>query len=339
MNTDQQINYLIEKIQLDIVSDEIALSSILLKAKLLAFYLKSEKFKLWVENEINGYSDSDSVPAYRKFSPPALGYLSNGIYAQKNTPISLANLPEEIKDTFRVVRFTEGIPSVESIAARKDSVSFDWPADFVQVWNHYNKDNLGTYYCLQVNRPTDPSVFSQILITVRSRLQDFVLEVSDLPWKISEESRRGNDSVDRIFVQTVLSVNNSQEVVQEKNMTSFNQSGQTVNSQNNAGGDINIAGDINAKNIQNDKDFIHAIQKLKKDLLNASENGVLDAELVADVDFELASSIQEARKELPNKELVITPMEKAKKMLSDASVATEFITALMNLIAVGLTVF
>ncbi len=69
---------IVERIQEEILNPEVALHTILLKAKLLAHHLKNDRFKQWVKYELDGYSDIDKVPDYRIFYTPLLGYIFNG---------------------------------------------------------------------------------------------------------------------------------------------------------------------------------------------------------------------------------------------------------------------
>ncbi|MGI0494999.1 hypothetical protein ACN4EG_24705 [Alkalinema pantanalense CENA528] len=325
------MNEIVESIQKDILSSEASLSTILLKAKLLAHKLKNDSFKQWVKHEVDGYPNSKEVPDYRVIHTPLLGYIFNGWNGYSNIPISLYNTPDWFQETANKVHFTEGIQTVEELASREDSISFDWPAEHITIWNLYNQEQLahGGYQCHQVKRPVTSSVFAQILLTVRSRLQDFVLELSDLPWKV--EDRAMSDQVEKLV--SVIIYNNSQ----GGSVATFDQRDQQVYSQNNAARDIYIEGNTSIGKVQDTAEFIRELQKLKSQLFKAGEAQVIDAELVTDVDYELASAIQEARKPDPNKEAVLKPMEKAKNLLSKASGATEFITAIINLIAAGMT--
>jgi AbiTii len=325
-----EINEIVESIQREILTPEISLSTILLKAKLLAHKLKNDSFKQWVKHEVDGYLDYKEVPDYRVIHTPLLGYISNGWNGYKNMPISLFNTPDWFQKNANKVHFTEGIQTVEELALRKDFISFDWTAEQIMIWNLSNQDSSG-HQCYQVKRPVTSSIFSQILLTVRSRLQDFVLELSDLPWKLEDRAMR--DQVEKLV--SVIIHNNSQ----GGSVSTFDQREQQVYSQNNAARDIYIEGNTSIVNVQDTGEFIREVQKLKNQLFKAGEAQIIDTELVTDVDYELASAIQEARKPDPSKESVLKPMEKAKDLLSKASGATEFCTAIINLIAAGTTLF
>jgi hypothetical protein len=325
---------IVESIQKDILAPEISLSTVLLKAKLLAHHLKNDSFKQWVKHELDGYPGADEVPDYRVICTPLLAYIFNGWNGYSNIPISLYRTPDWFQETASKVRFIQGIQTVEELASQEESISFDWAAEQIMFWNYCNRDQLGYsgHQCYQVKRPVTPSIFAQILLTVRSRLQDFVLELSDLPWRMSENSAL-RDQIENLV--SVIIYNNTQ----RGTVATFDQREQQVYNQNNAAHDIHIKGDISISKVGNTSDFIRELQKLKSELFKAGDAQIIDAELVADVDFELASAIQEAKKPTSGKESVLKPMEKAKKLLSQSAGATEFVTAIINLIAAGITLF
>jgi len=325
------MNEIIESIQKDILNHEIPISVILLKAKILAYELKNDRFKQWVKYEMDGYPNHKDLPDYRIIKTQLFGFIFNGWNGYKNVPISLYGTPDCFQESAGKVHYFQGIKSIERIALKEDSIYFDWTAEQIELWNQFNQDQLAYtgHQCYQVRRPVSSSVFDQILLTVRSRLQDFVLEIIDLPWKV--EDRSVHDRLEKLV--SVVIYNNMQGV----SVATFDQREQQVCSQNNAARDIYIEGDTYIGKAQNTDEFIRELQKLKNQLFYASENQIIDANLVADVDYELASAIQEARKQTPIKDSVLKPMEKAKDLLSKASGATEFVTAIMNLIAVGMT--
>jgi len=258
-----------------------------------------------------------------------LHIFSNGWNGYKNLPISLIGTPDWFQERADKVHFTPGIRTVEEHASSDSHVSFTWSAEEIAIWNYHNPPGRGGHQCYEVRRPVSSSVFAQILLTVRSRLQDFVLELSDLPWKITRDL-----SLDEQIEQLVsVAIYNN---VHGATMTTFDQREQKVQNQNNAAHDINIKRNFNFDSIQNNDDFIRELKKLKSQLIMAGEAQVIDAELVTDVDYELASAIQEAKKTEPDKDSVLRPMERAKNLLSNATGTTEFITAIISLIAAGM---
>jgi len=64
---------LIKEIRDEVVNEEKSLTSVLRKAKIVAYSLQNDKFKNWIEAELNGYSEKDELPSYRKLISPVHG--------------------------------------------------------------------------------------------------------------------------------------------------------------------------------------------------------------------------------------------------------------------------
>lgn len=97
--------------------------------------------------------------------------------------------------------------------------------------------------------------------TVRSRLQDFILELSDIPWNMGERPL-ASDQIEKLVAVTIY--NNQGETV-----STFDQRGQQVQSQNNAARDVNISGGIG---VSNNADLVQAVRALRE-LLDQVEQG------------------------------------------------------------------
>lgn len=65
---------LLEEIRADVVNASMPLPSVLRKAKILAYKLRSDDLKRWVEQELGGYDcDSEQLPIYRRNETFSLG--------------------------------------------------------------------------------------------------------------------------------------------------------------------------------------------------------------------------------------------------------------------------
>ncbi|MDQ1612479.1 MAG: hypothetical protein QOG00_2410, partial [Pyrinomonadaceae bacterium] len=169
---------IIETIQRDILDPTVSLATILLKAKVLAHQLKNERFKQWVKYELDGYpNDMDDIPSYRIIETPLLAQIVGGRFTATDVPIGLANTPDWFREVASTIKFTQGIRAADEIAQEKHTVYFPWPADWIAIWEHACGSALGFQQLIGVKRPVAPQIFAQMVQTVRSRLQDFVLEL------------------------------------------------------------------------------------------------------------------------------------------------------------------
>jgi hypothetical protein len=71
---------ILEQIQTDLLNQDVPLSTILRKAKVLASQLHSEKLADWVSQELDGYKSDKDLPDYRVLGrlAVALGQMDTG---------------------------------------------------------------------------------------------------------------------------------------------------------------------------------------------------------------------------------------------------------------------
>ena len=119
--TDQDRD-LMEGIQTDILDPSIPLSSVLRKAKVLAYRLNNGEFKDWVSQELDGYTgDIDLLPDYRKSSTHSLGDFVGPFWStMRNTPIPTLGLSDELDEFAGSLSLFEGIRALESLLENEE---------------------------------------------------------------------------------------------------------------------------------------------------------------------------------------------------------------------------
>lgn len=215
---------IIKQIQYDIINPKVSLGTILLKAKVLAHYLGNHELKKWTKNELDGYPNTDSLPDYRITSTALLGTFFNGVYRHSNKIISIITIPPELRESFGKVYFPQGIVGLEEMAKSKNFRN-SMPGDWVELYNIFNAESLshGHYQLIEAYHPITNTSIVQTLGAIRSRLQDFVLEISSLPWDMAHEPPPA-EKIAKIFQVTIH--HNSGEI----NMSDFQQKdGDTYN--------------------------------------------------------------------------------------------------------------
>ena len=248
------MNDIIERIQQDILNPTASIGNILLKAKVLAHQLKNESFKKWVKYELDGYPDALKLPDYRLISAPLLATIMDAYGGARNMPISLSECPKDFQELVGPIRFTAGIRTAEELAQSSENHVSRWQRDWINFWNHCNAPKLEGFVAVEVKRPVTSQAFAQISDTVRSRLQDFILELSDPPWDMSEQPMPP-DQIERLVSVTIY--NNNEGAL----VSTFDQRNQQVQNQNNAARDINISGGIN-----NSAELFQAVRGLRNSL-------------------------------------------------------------------------
>ena len=156
------------------------LANTLRKAKVLTNTLQSPPgFDDWIDSELNGYTDPEIVPDYRRFSPASFG----DFYSPLREPvyglqILTDSLPTEVKDFAENVIINE---SVESLQARLEEIGENelrpWPPEMVTGASEATK--LSEDLVLHNAYQQIPALaFSEILNQVKNKLLDFLLRTA-----------------------------------------------------------------------------------------------------------------------------------------------------------------
>ena len=167
---------LINDIRKDLVTESASLSNTLRKAKILAHQLGLSELHQWADSELSGYEDRDQTPEYRWFRPNNLGTFfgpfGSGV---KNQLLPTNNLPEPLKSFAENLILQQSVSHLEAMMSQ-ESARFPWPAEFVEVARKYIV--IEGMQLVEVNQPIPRSVFSEVLDSVKTRLLDFVLDIS-----------------------------------------------------------------------------------------------------------------------------------------------------------------
>jgi YD repeat-containing protein len=309
MSSETIMQDIINSIQEDILNPNVKLSNILLKAKVLAYQLENDEFKQWIRQEINGYEDEDNIPNYRFIPTNSYGYMTNGYTTATHIPISTFSLPDWLRDQVQVVKFNHGVRSIEEISATMKEVSFDWPAEWLGI---LNQTTTNSFQYLQARRPVSSALFTQMLDVIRSKLQDFVLEISGLHWRVGQPAPP-SEQISHIFNITIA---NS---AQGGSMSTFDQRGQQVQYQYNAAGNINFA------HVQDQRELVVELEKLQTEVEKASQAGVIDQSVAVDVEYQLKKALQEVKKPAPDKKGVLQRVQDATTLIGGVAAASGLI--------------
>jgi AbiTii len=187
-----------------------SVSDILRKCLVLAYALDNEKLKDWVENELNGYKNEESLPDYRKIRVVAKGLFLGPNGAQlDNQPLPAAVLKEEHRHFAQTANLNQPIivydPSNGTNFGSKANPRIDWPADLTA---HYQKKFFEGY---ALNRAWQELPLSGVLglaDTVRNRTLSFALEIQkQLGNAKNHVSKLPSEKVDQIMTNNIYGGN------------------------------------------------------------------------------------------------------------------------------------
>ncbi len=157
-------------------ADEPNLTNALLKTKILLHKLGKSDLIEWVNNEINGYSEAAEVPPYRAVDAQVLANFSNGAYQYTRHPIPLSHLDKDYRESLESTKLRQSLGVLEEFASNDSgSIQSAIPLEA----NHLLGKGLDSSYHIQrAWCEISTTAITQILIEVRSRLLDFILELS-----------------------------------------------------------------------------------------------------------------------------------------------------------------
>ncbi|MDR6545062.1 acyl-CoA hydrolase [Chryseobacterium rhizosphaerae] len=203
-----------------------SLNSALLKTKVLATRIQNRELLDWVNSELTGYNDVDTMPEYRKGIVNGLnGNYMNGRMMYKNHEIPTIGLSEDVENFLRYMDFSNSVTELENLCSIKGS-TLNSPVrpEHVAIIEA-NWVNMGNpYLSIQgVNRVMSKSLIEGILSNVRNKLLDFMLKVDEEFGNITEikELRNKQNEISRIVNNTIINNNGDGNVLNTGNSNSI----------------------------------------------------------------------------------------------------------------------
>jgi hypothetical protein len=301
------------------------LSTIMRKAKIIAYRLQNNDFKQWIDFELDGYyGHAERLPEYRSFQTASFGDFANMAWMHKNAPIPIEILPDDLHELILTMRMFQGIRELEEMIETMDKGGADhlkelWPASSLQLI-----EATGGYKCLSAWRIIPRTRISQILDTIKTRLLTFSLELSErYPVAVAQDftipkENPPSDQVRNVFYTYIMGSTN---ITQGATMNTFNQNvqNQHVNYQYNA------AGDIDFSEVQNHVALAAELEKLLAELSRASQAGIIDQDAYTDTEYQLKKAVNEAKKPEPNKETLLQRIKDATTLIGGIAAASDLV--------------
>jgi hypothetical protein len=153
-----------------------SLTDALLKTKILLHKIGHQELIQWTNNELNGYPDRDSVPPYRVLQGQVLANVASMVYQFNAHPIPLGHLDRGVREKFQTARMDQSVAVLEKFIEKSNThVQAPIPMEANYILSKSLESGYGIQRAWCEISKTD---ITQILVQVRSRLLDFVLELS-----------------------------------------------------------------------------------------------------------------------------------------------------------------
>lgn len=168
---------LIEEIIEILSSEDGKLSTALLKTKVLLHKIGHKELVPWVSSELDGYKTGETVPEYRIIRTELKGNFANLAYQYTSHPIPTYHLSPDIRAKFETTKMVQALTVLEEFSISDERrVRSPWPA---HTYAALGKGLDPSFHISQAWSEIGSTSVMQIITIVRSRLLDFMLEISD----------------------------------------------------------------------------------------------------------------------------------------------------------------
>jgi len=169
-------------------SDTTSLNNALLKTKVLLYKLGEKDLIAWVNSELNGYDSVDNLPIYRVLGVSVMGNVSNLVYRYPNHPLPLAHLDKKLRQCLETTYLTQSVAVLESYARDESDLQVTIPPE---LYPSLSKGLSGGYHVENAWGKHSAGAILQAITEIRSRLLDFVLELSErIPEELTENEMK-----------------------------------------------------------------------------------------------------------------------------------------------------
>ena len=134
---------------------------------------------------MRGYEDASQIPEYRIVYCTLIGNVSNGYYQANRANLPTSHLSEKLRDTLTRKKVLQSIATVQGWAKSEDALSSRVSPE---LYGELSKGLSNDYHVESAWGEVSAGVFTQIIAQVRSRLLDFILQLSTEIPQLNESS-------------------------------------------------------------------------------------------------------------------------------------------------------
>ena len=208
-------------------SDE-GTTNALLKTKVFLYSIGKKELSSWIDHEINGYPSEKDVPEYRIVNTRIMGDLNNGyrFYSSFQLPVAYLS-KKEYKDAHEVI-VTMSVSQIEQLVMNAgDNYILQQPIPLDLAKLKYCKSIDKNYEITKCYKEIALHCFTGILTQIRSRLLNFLLELSDqvagMPEEKSMNEKFKKVDTDSIFKNAIFGDNTVINLGHENSFTIHNE--------------------------------------------------------------------------------------------------------------------
>ena len=168
----------IQSIIEDLVTPEKRLSDIILKVQVLAYKIKNEHLKAWVNNELNGYLGKDTtIPKYRIIPTAVFGNIIQqagfNLITKNNTPLPVEALGIEVYKELMTMKLSSKIAELEYMASSDATHSQNLFLHYIRMFNKA----MAPWQVDEAWQVVSKNTLEGVLSAIKSTLLNFLLEL------------------------------------------------------------------------------------------------------------------------------------------------------------------
>jgi hypothetical protein len=293
----------------DLTDPAKSLEDCLRKTLVLAYSLKNDKLKSWVESELNSYEISEPVPTYRKVRVEIWGNVAAGLQRATNR-IHFQGAEHAYFEALRSgLDLRDNVAGLESIVQQQGKSG---SAALKFTLSPYLHEPLEALYpgwhiedaWMVASAFTITGVLSQI----KTSLLQFLLSLNEELGNENNFSIMNNsEKVDRIIEHTIG-------VVHAENVT-FGVNYQTKGDQNTV-----VQGNYNSQQITSPDSLLTNIKTLTDQIKELLDKEVqLEPDVKEEISYQLAAVERQANKEKPKLDLISKSLQIIETLLMDSA--------------------
>lgn len=167
---------LIRDIQAATISQATDVPTLLRMCKLLAARLGNVQFAQWVEHELNGYPDVQSLPEYRIVSVESYGTFIGQFARADRLQIPISILPEQHRDSYRHAYMFSGVSAYVSLVQgnRNGNAVEQWPMELAV---HFASKAVVDMECVAAWKEIPVGAIFRLLDSVKTRVLGFAIDL------------------------------------------------------------------------------------------------------------------------------------------------------------------
>jgi hypothetical protein len=148
-----------------------------LKTKVFLHKIERKELTAWINRELQGYGENDTIPDYRIVPSRVLANIANPAVRYTRHPVPIGHLSTEQQDSLYKTQLPQPIAGLEEMTAGASEGGYI-SRPIAMEFNGLLGKQLGNgYHIEQAWAESSQADVKSVLVNIRSRLLDFMLEI------------------------------------------------------------------------------------------------------------------------------------------------------------------